>query len=239
MDVLEAIRSRHSNHHGFDAKHPLSALELQLLLEAAQLAPTFCNAQNFEILVVDDTQTLGQICELPADISSEYVHATFEHLRFGEKNWREGKVGLLAEDAPFMANTEDDWTGKDNLARQLARLGIQLDRHQTLLFALYDSAGLAPGSMDDHLQQISMGCVLQNLWLACVASGLGLTMMTVLSDRATEQRLRQILRIPENTRLGFTCAVGHSVDNSVPAVTVRRTLDQFVHRGKYRQHQAG
>ena len=183
VDVLNAIQGRQSSRLGFDTQRSVAESDLTQILKAAQAAPTFANAQNFELIVVDNPQTLRQICELPGDISSEYVHANLEHVYFGHET-PEQLVGLLAQDAPTNGISHGQSASRKNLSSQLSLLGMELDSHQTLIFGVSDSGLRRPGSAAERLDWMSLGCVIENLWLATEAIGLGMSMLTIcVTDR--------------------------------------------------------
>jgi nitroreductase len=60
MKTLDAIRSRRSVKH-FDAKHSMSAAEINEVLSLAVLSPTAFNIQNWRYVVVTDPELRAQI----------------------------------------------------------------------------------------------------------------------------------------------------------------------------------
>ena len=61
MDVMEAIRARHSVR--IYKADPVSDERLAALLEAARLAPSWANAQPWELIVVRDPATKAKLAE--------------------------------------------------------------------------------------------------------------------------------------------------------------------------------
>jgi nitroreductase len=232
VSVLHAIQQRHSSRLGFEVGRSVSESDLQKMLEAAQAAPTFANAQDFELVVVDNPQMLRQICELPGDISKEYVHANFEHVHFQAELGAEQRIGLLAHDSAAEQLSDGQWSSRKNLSQQLSMLGLQLDSHQTLIFGVSDLNRYRTGSTAERLTLMSLGCVIENLWLAAEAIGLGFNMLTILCDGPTQHRLKPILHLPAAMEIAFVCAVGYPKQVE-SRKTARRTLEEFVHRGVY------
>jgi len=60
MEVFQAIQERRAVK-GFDATHKLSESEINKLMEAARLAPTAFNIQNWRFLLVQNPEVRKQI----------------------------------------------------------------------------------------------------------------------------------------------------------------------------------
>jgi nitroreductase len=227
------IRNRHSSRGGFDPQKPVSHEHLREILEAARWAPTPNNMQNFEVLVVDDPEQLKRICAIPDDLPERYLRENFELLRFGEKDLKEKRSGMLAEDYPPTWVDKDAWHPQSDIRAQLAYLGMRLDEHQTLLLVTYDNTRRAPGSEHDILGHMSLGCVMQNMWLTTEALGVGMHMLTVFSDGMVEKALQVILMLPEQLRIAFACSIGYPLAPTSKYLRVRRNIDEFVHHNRF------
>lgn len=59
-----------------------------------------------------------------------------------------------------------------------------------MLFVLYDATMRAPGSEGDAIGMMSLGCVLQNMWLMANSCGLGFQALSASGVPAVEQRRR-------------------------------------------------
>ena len=227
------IRNRHSSRGGFDSKKPVSRDHLHEILEAARWAPTPNNMQNFELLVIDDPEQLKRICAIPDDLPERYLRETFELLRFGEKELKEKRSGMLAADYPLTWSDPDAWHPQSDIRAQLAYLGMRLDEHQTLLLVVFDKTKRAPGSEHDILGHMSLGCVMQNMWLTTEALGIGMHMLTVFSDGMVEKALQLILMLPDHMGFAFACSVGYPLVPASKYLRVRRDIDEFVHHNRF------
>jgi nitroreductase len=227
------IRNRHSSRGGFDPQKPVAREDLQEILEAARWAPTPNNMQNFEIVVVDDPQLLKRICDIPDDLPERYLRENFEMLRFGEKELRARRSGMLAADYPDNWTDPDAWNPPSNISAQLTHLGMTLDQHQTLLLVVYDRTRRAPGSEHDVLGHMSLGCVMENMWLTSEAMGVGMQVLTVFADGQLEQALKAILMLPPELGVGFACSLGYPLVAASNYVRVRRDLGEFVHHNRF------
>lgn len=102
-----------------------------------------------------------------------------------------------------------------------------------LLIVLYDSRKRAPGSEGDVLGQMSLGCVLQNIWLTCESLGIDFQVLSVFSNSPVEKQLRRLLVIPEQLKIGFACRLGYTAKTGVKTPHVRRNIEDFVHHNQF------
>ncbi len=66
-----------------------------------------------------------------------------------------------------------------------------------LLIVIYDARKRAPASEGDVLGLISLGCVMENMWLMAHVLGIGFQVMSVFSGDLEEEKVKKILEIPE------------------------------------------
>ena len=227
------IRNRHSSRGGFDPRKPVSHADLQEILEAARWAPTPNNMQNFELVVVDDPEQLQRICAIPDDLPQRYLRESFELLRFSEQALEAERSGMLAADFPVTWVDPKAWNPQSNIRTQLTHLGMTLDEQQTLLLVVFDNTKRAPGSDHDVLGHMSLGCVMENMWLTCEALGIGMHMLTVFSDGMVEKALQTILMLPQHMSIAFACSVGYPLAPTSNYLRVRRDLGDFVHHDRF------
>ena len=63
MELFEAIKQRHSYRETFGAQEP-SKQQLRQIVEAGLAAPSGCNAQTTEFVIIDDASLVKKIAEL-------------------------------------------------------------------------------------------------------------------------------------------------------------------------------
>ena len=73
-----------------------------------------------------------------------------------------------------------------------------------LLFVVYDPHRRAPASENDFLGAISLGCAMENMWLMANFLGIGVHIVSSLSESSVEKRIMEMLRVPDNFVIGFT-----------------------------------
>ncbi len=233
QDILKAIRSRHSMRGAFDMSRPISHETQELILESAQWAPTPTNMQNFEIVVVNKKEQLDAIGRIPADMSERFLRETYALLSFSEDELEEKKKGMLASSFPSAWTDPEAWNPGADARSQLTFLNRAIGETPLLIFVLYDGEKRAPGSERDSVGLISLGCVLENMWLVCESLKLGFHVLTVVSDGPVESQLKDLMHIPKQMKIAFACSIGYAADSSVPYKRVRRSLKEIVHYNEF------
>lgn len=231
-NVFRLMRERHSSRVPFDLRHPVTEMELQQLLEAARWAPTAHNMQNFEMIVVDDRVLLDQIGRVRAETSKEFIRENYAQLSFSEQELCRKGTGLLATMFPSA------WRSPDADPSQVvdldhAFLGGAIHNAPLLLIVAYDSGKRAPASEGDCLGFMSLGCVMQNLWLMAEALDIAMQILSVFAAPHVEQELQRILGMPEHLKIAYACRLGHPASPPPRYLRVRRTIAEFVHRNRY------
>jgi nitroreductase len=79
---------------------------------------------------------------------------------------------------------------------------------------------------------ISLGCVLENMWLAASAQHLDLQVVSAFSGDAAEQGVKQVLDVPAPWRIAYAIRLGHAVSCAVEP-RVRRPPSTFVYRNRF------
>ena len=228
-DMLETIRARRSLRMPFDAQRPISAEDLAKILEAATWSPTAHNMQNFEVVVVDDQDVLERIRSVERPISETFVRENYKQLSFSPEELQRKKTGVLAAMFP------PSWSNPDFRADALTQEEVTaaqrpLASTPVMLFVLYDPSRRAPASEGDFLGIISLGCVMENIWLAAESLGIGLH---IISSLSTDPEVRRILAVPDDLVIAFACRLGYPASDPRPYVRVRRDVADFAHHNRF------
>jgi nitroreductase len=102
-----------------------------------------------------------------------------------------------------------------------------------VMIVLYDPSKRAPASQGDFLGIMSLGCVMQNMWLTAETLGIGMQIMSVFSAPHVQGELRKILSIPDHLNIAFACRLGYSPAEPVAHLRVRREIERFTHRNMF------
>lgn len=231
-DLSDIIHARHSARMPYDPGRRPSDADLHAILEAARWAPTAHNMQNYEVIVVDDKTVLGDIGRIRAGSSPNFVRENYAQLSFSEDELQRKGTGLLATMFPPSWRQPD---AEPEAATDLEHgfLDGTMRACPVVLIVVYDTRKRAPASEGDVLGLISLGCVMQNMWLTAEERGIGLQVMSVFSGPHVETELRRILAIPEYMNIAYACRLGYPVGPPVRYLRVRRQIDTFAHRNTF------
>jgi len=232
-DILDLIRARHSARMPYDPDRPVSGDLLERVLEAARWAPTAHNMQNYEVVVVDDRTRLEQIAAIRSEVSAEFIRENLAQLSFSEEELRRKKVGILAGMFPPSWLDPDAGSTRPEPAEH-AFLGHAIASAPLLLVVLHDSTRRAPASEGDVLGMMSLGCVMQNMWLMAQALGISMQILSAMSGAHVEAELRRVLGFPPSYKVSFGARLGYPLQPPSPTLRVRRDSADFVHHNAYR-----
>jgi nitroreductase len=230
-EVYRVIQQRHSARVPFNPAKKISKENLQQILDAGRWAPTAHNMQNYEVIVVDDEETLEIIGKVKSRISEEFLRENYEQLSFSREELLEKKTGILGVMFP------PAWVDPSKMAG-VARKSEPMPLTQSirgspcLLIVVYDPVKRAPASEGDVLGFMSLGCVMENMWLMAQSLAISLQILSAFAVSPVEKQVKQILVIPEQLRIAYTCRLGYPTGSS-KYLRVRRDITDFVHCNKF------
>jgi len=229
-DVMSLFEKRQSTRSPFDPGRAIPKEALQKILEAARWSPTAHNMQNFEVVVVDDRKLLEGIAGIKSPVSEVFIRENYEQLSFSEDELRKKKVGILGTMFPASWRTPGAAPKADADSESMQNKLVQMS--SALLVVLYDPSRRAPASEGDFLGIMSLGCVMQNMWLAAQAQGIGFQIISSLSGDYMEGIVKRMLGVPLRLRIAFSARLGYPVRSS-PYLRVRRDIKDFTHHNRY------
>jgi len=230
-DILKIIRERQSARGLYDPERAVASQDLHKILEAARWAPTAHNMQNFEIIVVDDKSRIEAIGNLTYALSTTFIKENYQQLSFSEEELRKKKVGLPASHFPPALTTPAAARGE--LADQEnSFVGRAIKSSPMLLIVLYDPARRAPASEGDFLGIVSLGCVMENMWLVAASLGIACHVVSALSGDPAEKEVKRILDIPVALKIAFACRLGYPAPPATH-LRVRRDLEDFTSHNRF------
>ena len=232
MDFLQLVKDRKSTRVPYDENRGIAPNVLESIFEAATYAPTAHNMQNFEIVVVDDKSILEALSNLESPVSSAFIQDNYREVSFSEDELKKRKTGILADRFPPEWFTLEAKEGKIDTSKFHNKLGEGVRRGPVLLLILYDPNHRAPGSEGDFLGVMSLGFVLENMWLMATAQGLSFRIISAFGNEPLSSEVKKMLNIPEalNITLGIVLGYDKSDDNTI---RVRRDIKDFVHFNSY------
>jgi nitroreductase len=231
-DIFSAIETRQSARVPFDPERPVSKDDLRRVLEAARWAPTAHNMQNFEIVIVDDRKTLKALAGIHYPVSLTFVRENYQQMSFSKDELRSKKVGVLGEMFPESWRKPDVSEKDLNQAEGRPFLSQQIGSAPVVGIVVYDPSRRAPASENDFLGAVSLGCVMENMWLAATSLGLGFHIVSSLSGDPAAKEVKSMLGIPAGLKIAYSFRLGYPVE-SVEYLRVRRDIEDFTHRNHY------
>lgn len=103
-----------------------------------------------------------------------------------------------------------------------------------VMVVVFDPTACAPASDCDALGAISLGCVLENLWLEAHSLQLDLQVMSAFSAAGVAPEVARVLGVPPPWLVAYALRLGHALSAAHPP-RVRRAPEDFVHRNGFRR----
>jgi len=225
------MQRRHSSRTAFDPRRAIARRALRKVLEAARWAPTAHNMQNYEVIVIDDPDLLRAVGGIRSEVSLTFIKENLEQLSFSEDELRRKKTGLLAQNFPPAWLTPDP-NPFETADPEHSFLGNAIQSSPTLMIVVYDAARRAPASEGDVLGMMSLGCVLENMWLMADSLGISLQVVSAMSGDHVEEELRRILGFPKSMKVAFGVRLGYPLADAA-TLHVRRDVEDFTHVNGY------
>ena len=229
--LLKLMQERKSVRAPLDTKRPIAKDDLLQILEAARWAPTAHNMQNFEIIIVDNLKLLEAIGNIKRPTSETFIRENYQQLSFSEEELLRKKTGLLAAMFPPSWRKPDFKLDKNE--KEDSSMQRPFPVCPTMLFVVYDPAKRAPASEGDFLGALSLGCVMENMWLMANALGISFHIVSSLSSGIAEKEVKNLLHLPQNLNIAFPCRLGYSLPTSIKHIRVRRDIKDFTYLNKF------
>jgi nitroreductase len=239
-DLLEIMWQRHTCRAAFDRQRTIRAPDVQRILDAARWAPTAHNMQNFEIIAVDDKHSLAALGVIHLPPTETFIREDEHQLSLSEAESLRSKTGLLASMIP--ASWQEAEAVQDTVPTvRYSYVGRTMQECPLLLVVLQDSRIRAHTSEGDVLGLMSLGCVMQNLWLMAESLGISTQILSAFGADAVEDQVQRILGIPAHMKIAFAVRLGYPVTASESYLRVRRKIQDFTHHNRYssREHADG
>jgi nitroreductase len=232
-DILGIIRERHSARVHFDRERPVTQQDLSQILEAGRWAPTAHNMQNFQVIVVDGAERLEAIANVESRVSDTFIRENYQQLSFSREELLRKKVGLLSTMFPPSWTNPGAKPGASGDLGTTRSLRSVIQGSPVLLIVIYDTRARAPASEGDVLGIMSLGCVMENMWLMAESLGIGFQVMSMFSADPAESEVKRLLRIPAQMKIAFACRLGYPTSAPGEYPRVRREVEDFVHHDAF------
>jgi nitroreductase len=241
MDLFEAIRKRHTTNGAF-ADRPVDPQHKRQILELAARAPSHFNSQPWRFVVVEDLERRQALAEIAGGsmrqlmeegrfwmqyrkffrLSAEEAEATKDGIHFDTMPavLKPFAKYLFTDRGAQMMNTFQVPRVLGNDARKLVAgspmlLGLALSRE------LY-----RPGELTGLYTLISLGAVVQTIWLAATALGMGMQFVSTPQEIPERWALvSALLGVPDAFELMLLLRLGYE-EEAVRRPTIDWTSPQ-------------
>ena len=80
---------------------------------------------------------------------------------------------------------------------------------------------------------ISLGCVMENMWLMAQSLEISVHILSVFSGDAVEKEVKRILHIPEHMKIAFAVRLGYPISTPTRHLRVRRDIETVLHHNQF------
>lgn len=241
MDLLEAIRKRKTTNTPF-RPDPVRDEHKRLLVEAASRAPSHFNSQPWRFIIIEDRARIEAIADLAGEAMKAlmddggFVARYRRYFRFDAKESLGTGNGIYIDKVPPLLRPMVRLVFSEQVGALLSKLGAstilgndqrKIVRTAPMLLAItLDKQEYKPGELSGLYASITLGAVIQTLWLVTTALDMGMQFISVaLESPPQKARLVSLLRIPDDQELVAIFRIGYK-DPQAPRNTIDWTSNQ-------------
>jgi len=153
-------------------------------------------------------------------------------LSFSEDEPLLKKTGILSAAFPPSWRTPSDW-GMIARESELAPLSCTIRGSSVRCVVIYDPRKMAPVSEGDALEFMSLGCVMENMWIVAQGLGIGFHMVSAFGWGLVEDEVKRALEIPESMKIAYAVRLGYPASEPQKYLRVRRDIDGFTYHDRF------
>jgi nitroreductase len=241
MELFEAILRRHTTNGPFLDK-PVSPEHKQRLIEMASRAPSHFNSQPWRFIVVEDEERRQQIGDIAGDSMRRLIEeGRFwqqyrRYFRFSQEEANQTSDGIHIDNMPpvlkpFAKYLFTEQGGKMMNALQVPRVlskdARKLVAGSPLLLGLaLTRAEYKPGELSSLYSLVSLGAVVQTIWLTAISQGMGVQFISTPQEIPDNwEKLVRLLNVPDDYELMLMFRLGYT-DASIKRPTIDWTSPQ-------------
>jgi nitroreductase len=226
MELFDAIVNRKTTNTRF-AEKKVTPEHIELLVKMASHSPSHFNSQPWRFIAVTDESTIQIIAKTAGDCMVELMEdGRFwkqyrKYFRFSDEDMQEANDGIHIDHVPAVlkpfvkqvfSETGGKIMAKFKVPRILGSDEEKLVASSPLLFIIsLTKEEYKKEEISGFYSVISMGAVIQTLWLATTALGMGMQFISTPGEFPEKwNKLSQLLCIPEDYemcaifRMGYT-----------------------------------
>lgn len=241
MDLLDAIRKRKTTNTPFRPDR-IRDEHKRLLIEAAARAPSHFNSQPWRFVLVEDRERIAAVAEIAGDSMKRlmddgaFVARYRRYFRFSAQESATTGSGIYIDNIPAVLRPMVKLAFSEQVGALLGKVGassiLANDQRKIvhgaplLLAIVLDRQEYKPGELSGLYASITLGAVIQTLWLVTTALDIGMQFIsTPLEVPDNKARLVQLLKIPDEYELVAIFRMGYK-DPAAARNVIDWTSDQ-------------
>jgi nitroreductase len=235
MELFQAIVNRKTANSAF-ANKKVSNEHIELLIKMASHSPSHFNSQPWRFIAVTDETIISSIAKIAGDSMAQLMEdGRFwkqyrKYFRFSEEDIQKTKDGILIDHLPavlkpFVRQIFSEKGGKVmakfKVPRILARDEEKLvAKSPLLLIVLLTKEEYKPNELSGFYSLISMGAVIQTLWLTTTAIGMGMQFISTPGEIPVKwKEISDLLFVPDSFEMCAIFRMGY-VDPEIKRPTI-------------------
>lgn len=236
MDLFDAIRARRTANGPLDPR-PVDPADVQKLLEMAACAPSHFNSQPWRFVVIQDPAVRQEIAEISGDSMRKLMDGGRfwkryrKYFRFSKEDIDAKGDGILIDNMPAILRpfakyifTErgGEIMSRFQVPRVLGKESRNLVAGSPLLLGItLDTSEYKPDDLSGMYSLISLGAVMQTIWLSATKLGMGMQFIsTPMEVEGQWDKIVKLLGIPPEHSLMVLYRLGY-----LPQDARRPTID--------------
>ncbi|HAY33841.1 MAG TPA: nitroreductase [Bacteroidetes bacterium] len=226
MDLIDAIKNRRTANSGFADKE-VSEEHIELLIRMASHSPSHFNSQPWRFIIIDDKEIIKKIAVTAGDAMTELMDdGRFwkqyrKYFRFSEEEMEMTKDGIHIDHLPaflkpFAKSIFSEAGGKIisrfKVSRILGNDEEKLVSTSPLLFAIVlTKEEYKKEELSGIYSVISMGAVIQTLWLVTTSVGMGMQFISTPGEIPEKWKVvSDLLKVNDDYELMAVFRMGYT-----------------------------
>jgi len=225
MEIFETIVNRRTANSAF-ADRKVTQEHIETLIKMASHAPSHFNSQPWRFIIVQDEGIIKKIAKIAGDSMVQLMEdgrfwkQYAKYFRFDEKEMEKTKNGIHIDHVPavlkpFVKSIFSEKGGKVMAKIKVPRiLGNDEEKlvagAPILFIILLNKEEYKPAELSGFYSVISMGAVIQNLWLATTALEMGMQFISTPGEIPENWKaISEMIKVPENYEMMAIFRMGY------------------------------
>ena len=254
MDIFECITKRRTTNTKF-LPDEISPSEIEHLVKLASHSPSHFNSQPWRFIAITDKTTISSIAKIAGDSMTALMDdGTFwkmyrKYFRFSLDEVETTGDGIYIDKLPkflkpfsrqIFSEAGGNVISKFKVSKILGKDEEELIISSPLLLAIMlDKSEFVKNELSGFYSVISLGAVVQTLWLATTAKKMGMQFVSTPGEIPSKwEECSKLLSVPKNYELAAIFRMGY-IDSTISRPTIdwtssqRRSVDELLSFNKW------